>query len=177
MRGCEFSACFFSLLLVTNLRPSAKRNIKVLMHATFLRKISNRAYLRKMNVPVAMDKLIRARYTCKGSGVGGEKMDVFISRGTAHQPLLSTRYKRNHVVQRWALHVKDDEHRSWPVTYEVRVSSGQKHRRLTNGWAAFCRGNGFGTGDKLTLAITCADEQGGCVEILVQRLRDRSAEV
>lgn len=65
------------------------------------------------------------------------------------------------MVQRCALLLKDDEHRSWPVTYEVRVSSGQRHRRFTNGWAALCKGNGFSTGDKITVTITtCADSDG-----------------
>jgi hypothetical protein len=76
-------------------------------------------------------------------------------------PLLSARYRRNQVVQRCALYLKDEQHRSWPVMYEVRLSSGQRHRRFTKGWAALCRGNGFGTGDKLAITIaTCADCDG-----------------
>jgi len=81
---------------------------------------------------------------------------------SVQEPLfLSARYKKNQLVQRCALYVKDDIERSWPVIYEVRISSGQRHRRFTNGWAALCRGNGFGTGDKLEITITtCADSDG-----------------
>ena len=79
------------------------------------------------------------------------------------------------------LYVKDDEERLWPVTYEVRVSSGQRHRRFTNGWAALCRGNGFGAGDKLAVTITrCADGdcEGGVgsgrgVGILIRRVHQQ----
>jgi hypothetical protein len=62
------------------------------------------------------------------------------------------------------MYLKDEQHRSWPVTYEVRLSSGQSHRRFTNGWAALCRGNGFCTGDKLAITVTARgndDGQGG----------------
>ena len=153
---------------------------------TFLRAISNRSYFRKIHIPAAMDKLLRALCACKSCRGVVEAWKQETASTTSKQetastkskqesasttssekteqhepPLLSTRYRRNQVVQRCALLIKDGEHRSWPVTYEVRVSSGQKHRRFTNGWAALCRGNGFGTGDKLAITImTCADSDG-----------------
>ena len=81
-------------------------------------------------------------------------------------------------MQRCALLLKDGEHRSWPVMYEVRLTSGQKHRRFTNGWAALCKGNGFGTGDKLAITVTArgdGDGEGGegrdrGVGILIRRV-------
>ena len=93
-------------------------------------------------------------------------------------PLLSTCYRRNQVVQICALLLNDDEHRSWPVMYEVRLTSGQRHRRFTNGWAALCKGNGFGTGDKLAITVMARgdiDGEGGVgsgrgVGILIRRV-------
>lgn len=133
--------------------------------------MSNRSYFRKMYVPAAMDKLLRAFGACDGCcGVAFE--DCTHEAATAmnseqgatehHEPpLLSTRYRKNQVVQRCSLHVLDDEQRSWPITYEVRVSSGQRHRHFTGGWAALCKGNGFCTGDKLAITIaTCVDGKG-----------------
>ena len=149
------------------------------MQATFSRKISNRAYLRKMHVSAAMGKQLKACCACKGCGaqLAAGAMNK-PSNQSVQEPLsLPARYKKNHVAQRCALHVEDDKGRSWPVTYEVRVSSGQLHRRLTNGWAALCKCNGFGTGDKLALTITGACEvQGGCVGIVVQRVHEGAAE-
>jgi hypothetical protein len=131
-----------------------------------------------MHIPAAMDKLLRSLCACEGgSGVVGackretasttSKQETASSSASSEEtkqdetPLLPTYYRRNHVVQRCALLLKDGEHRAWPITYEVHVSSGQKHRRFTNGWAALCKGNGFGTGDKLAITVTtCADSDG-----------------
>ena len=153
------------------------------MHATIFRKITNRTYLRKMHVPVAMDKLLQVCCACKGcveeSAPCGIKK---LFAQSVQEPLfLSARYKKNHLEQNCVLYVKDDEERLWPVTYEVRVSSGQRHRRFTNGWAALCRGNGFGAGDKLAVTITrCADGdcEGGVgsgrgVGILIRRVHQQ----
>ena len=146
------------------------------MQATFSRKISNRAYLRKMHVPAAMGKQIKARCACKGCGAefAAGAMNKVSNQTSIQEPLsLSARYTSNHVAQRCVLLVEDDKGRSWPVTFEVRVSSGQRHRRLTNGWAALCKCNGFSTGDKLALTITGArEEQGGCIGIMVHRVHD-----
>lgn len=152
------------------------------MQITFSRKISNRAYLRKMHVPAAMGKHLKACCACRKCGaefLAAGALNKASNQSEQEPPLsLSARYDKNHVVQRCALHVQDDEGRSWPVTYEVRVSSGQRHRRFTSGWAALCRCNGFGTGDKLALTITGAprEEQGGCVGIVVHRMHDMSTE-
>ena len=170
---------------------------------TFLRAISNRSYFRKIHIPAAMDKLLRALCACKSCRGVVEAWKQETASTTSKQetastkskqesasttssekteqhepPLLSTRYRRNQVVQRCALLIKDGEHRSWPVTYEVRVSSGQKHRRFTNGWAALCKGNGFGTGDKLAITVMARgyiDGEGGVgsgrgVGILIRRV-------
>ena len=138
------------------------------VRASFLRTMSNRSYFRKMHVPVAMDKLLRALCACESCcGVVEAWKQEKVSTTSSEEkeqhepPLLSARYRRNQVVQRCALYLKDEQHRSWPVMYEVRLSSGQRHRRFTKGWAALCRGNGFGTGDKLAITIaTCADCDG-----------------
>jgi len=139
--------------------------------ATFLLTISNPSYFRKMHIPAAMGKLLRALRACEVccGAVAVCKQDTAASKSSEEieqqePPLLSARYGRNQVVQRCALYLKDEQHRSWPVTYEVRLSSGQRHRRFTNGWAALCRGNGFGTGDKLAITVTArgnGDGQGG----------------
>ena len=117
-----------------------------------------------MHVPAAIDKLLQVRYACEGlvEECAPDGMNKSSGAQSAQEPLfLSARYKKNHLVQKCALHVKDDEERLWPVTYEVRISSGQRHRRFTNGWAALCKGNGFGTGDNLAITITtCGDGDG-----------------
>jgi len=186
------SVCFHTLLFVMVVSKGAVVKAR---RTTFLRAMSNRSYFRKIHIPAAMDKLLRALCACKSCRGVVEAWKQETASTTSKQetastkskqetasttskqesasttssekpeqhepPLLSTRYRRNQVVQRCALLIKDGEHRSWPVTYEVRVSSGQKHRRFTNGWAALCRGNGFGTGDKLAITImTCADTDG-----------------
>ena len=159
------SVCFHTLLFVMVVSKGAVVKAR---RTTFLRAISNRSYFRKIHIPAAMDKLLRALCACKSCRGVVEAWKQETAAATSSEeteqhepPLLSTRYRRNQVVQRCALLIKDGEHRSWPVTYEVRVSSGQKHRRFTNGWAALCRGNGFGTGDKLAITImTCADSDG-----------------
>ena len=165
--------------------------------ATFLRTMSNRSYFRKMHIPAAMDKLLRALFACEGchgvveaackqepaSRLSKQEIasSTASSEGTDQHdepPLLPTYYRRNQVLQRCALYLKDDEHRSWPVTYEVRLTSGQRHRRFTNGWAALCKGNGFGMGDKLAISITACingDGEGGVgsgrgVGILIRRV-------
>ena len=121
-----------------------------------------------MHVPAAMEKVLQAFGACESCRGEVEACKQETASTTSSEvteqhetPLLSTCYRKNQVVQRCALHLKDDAHRSWPVTYEVRVSSGQKHRRFTNGWAALCRGNGFNTGDKVAITITaCGDCDG-----------------
>ena len=180
--------------------------------ATFLRTMSNRSYFRKMHIPAAMDKPLRAICACEScrgvveawkqesasttskqetapttskqetaSTTSKQETAAATSSEETEQhepPLLSTCYRRNQVVQRCALLLNDDEHRSWPVTYEVRLTSGQRHRRFTNGWAALCKGNGFGTGDKLAITVMARgdiDGEGGegsdrGVGILIRRV-------
>ena len=124
-----------------------------------------------------MDKLLRALCACESCRGVVEAWKQETASTTSKQetaaatsseeteqhepPLLSTCYRRNQVVQRCALLLNDDEHRSWPVTYEVRLTSGQRHRRFTNGWAALCKGNGFGTWDKLAITVTARGDGGG----------------
>lgn len=133
------------------------------MHATLFQKIDNRTYLRKMHVPAAMAKLLQVCFACEGLVEECAPDGMSKSSGqSAPEPLfLSARYKKNQLVQQCALHVKDDEERLWPVTYEVRISSGQRHRSFTKGWAALCKGNGFGTGDKFAITITTCEDRDG----------------
>lgn len=151
--------------------------------ATFLLTMSNPSYFRKMHIPVATGKLLRALRACEicCGAVAVCKQDTASTKSSEEieqqePPLLSARYKRNQVVQRCALYLKDEQHRSWPVTYEVRLSSGQRHRRFTNGWAALCRGNGFSAWDKVAITVTaCGDGEGGVgsgrgVGILIRRV-------
>ena len=157
--------CFHTFLIIMTISKGA---VMEPVRASFLRTMSNRSYFRKMHVPVAMDKLLRALCACESCcGVVEAWKQEKVSTTSSEEkeqhepPLLSARYRRNQVVQRCALYLKDEQHRSWPVMYEVRLSSGQRHRRFTKGWAALCRGNGFGTGDKLAITIaTCADCDG-----------------
>ena len=183
--------CFYTLLFIMVVSKGA---ITEPRRATFLRTMSNRSYFRKMQIPAAMDKLLRAicaRESCRGvveawkqesaSTTSKQETAAATSSEETEQhepPLLSTCYRRNQVVQRCALLLNDDEHRSWPVTYEVRLTSGQRHRRFTNGWAALCKGNGFGTGDKLAITVMARgdiDGEGGegsdrGVGILIRRV-------
>ena len=203
------SVCFHTLLFVMVVSKGAVVKAR---RTTFLRDMSNRSYFRKIHIPAAMDKLLRALCACKSCRGVVEAWKQETASTTSKQetasttskqetasttskqetaaatsseeteqhepPLLSTCYRRNQVVQICALLLNDDEHRSWPVMYEVRLTSGQRHRRFTNGWAALCKGNGFGTGDKLAITVTArgdGDGEGGegrdrGVGILIRRV-------
>ena len=107
------------------------------MAAIFSCKISNRSYLRKMHVPSQMDKLLRVHCLCGKCQANTEQEKTRRTKETMPDPgvshLLPMRYRKNYVVRRCDLNIKDDERKLWPVTYEVLISSGQRHHRFTKG--------------------------------------------
>ena len=155
---------------------SAQRTCAGSMGATFICKISNQSYLQKMHVPAKMDKLLRVHCLCRKCGANIAQEQAHRTKETKTNqkisPLLSTRYRKNYVVRRCDMHIKDEERKSWPVTYEVLVSSGQRHHRFTKGWSAFCRAHDMAVGDKIELAVKYVDGERRHVDIMVGKERD-----
>jgi B3 DNA binding domain len=129
-----------------------------------------------MHVPAKMDKLLRVHCHCGKCRANAEQGKAHLTKETKTKPkvshLLPTRYRKNFVVRRCELHIKDDERKSWPVTYEVLVSSGQRHHRFTKGWTAFCRAHNMGIGDEVALTVKYADYERRHVDIMVCKESD-----
>ena len=66
----------------------------------------------------------------------------------------------------------DEQDREWLITYESLCSAGQKHTRLSAGWAALCKANAFKVGETLVFSrwgkrdggvVVVARENGGAL--------------
>ena len=69
----------------------------------------------------------------------------------------------------WALTLRDSCGTVWPVTYETVLTCGQYHRRLSQGWRAFCRHHDLQTGDTV-LFRRCPSGDSYAVAVRISRV-------
>ena len=90
-------------------------------------------------------------------------------------PESSNAHTRHHrPAFRSPLTLRDSAGNEWPVIYEASTSNRQYHRRLSDGWAAFCRQHGVKINDTVEFRRCFKSEINGAHVLAVRVLTRRS---
>ena len=79
----------------------------------------------------------------------GTVMMETMSRGLQDSTSTACTSHNQHRTFRSTLTLRDSAGCVWPVVYEASTSNRQYHRRLSEGWAAFCRHHGVEINDTI----------------------------
>lgn len=143
------------------------------VRSTFRRKITSHTSLRSMHVTKAMAESLGLHWQLSGEGVGGSesagKADSRPGGENASAWLRDDRYP----VFRHAMTLQDTKGYIWPVLYEAVMSGCQYHRRLSDGWRAFCRHHGVSLNDTIEFR-RCGTSIGDLAVRVVRRGRNAS---
>lgn len=112
--------------------------------AYFRRRITSATTLRSMHVTQAMvERLgLHEKWDVVDSSQPNEEQGRSRPDGQG-PPTTSDR----HPVFRRIITLRDTAGQVWPVVYDASMSNRQYHRRLSAGWAAFCRHHGMSVND------------------------------
>jgi hypothetical protein len=114
------------------------------VRSTFRRKITSATTLRNMHVTKAMAERLSLHWHWPEVGVSGSQRVSRLAEGEADlrpggQGQVIAFGDDRYPVFRHAMTLRDSAGCTWPVVYEAFISNRQYHRRLSDGWGAFCR--------------------------------------
>lgn len=125
------------------------------------RTLTSSTYLHRVHVNVAMSKNLFPDYGSDGRGETSPDVEG-VPKSSSSQTctkdtssttnMIHTCYKPNTVIFRRRVRVLDEREREWTITYESLCSAGQRHTRLSAGWAALCKANEFKVGETIVFA-------------------------
>lgn len=107
---------------------------------TVRRKITSSTILRSMHVTKVMADCLGLHYARphEGDSTGHAMAEVTLQLGGQGQGVTVVNCDR-HPAFRRVIALRDTVGNVWPVVYEGSMSNRQYHRRLSDGWGAFCR--------------------------------------
>jgi hypothetical protein len=123
--------------------------------STFRRKITSATTLRNMHVTKVMAVCLGLHWTRPEVGVSGQRVARWVagkadSRLSGQGQVITFSDDRNPVF-RHAMTLQDTAGCTWPIVYEAFMSNRQYHRRLSDGWGAFCRHHSVKVNDTIEL--------------------------
>jgi hypothetical protein len=125
-------------------RASLRRPQQTQGRSTFRRTITSATTLRSMHVTKAMAECLGLHWNWPEVGVSGSQRVSRLAEGEADlrpggQGQVIAFGDDRYPVFRHAMTLRDSAGCTWPVVYEAFISNRQYHRRLSDGWGAFCR--------------------------------------
>lgn len=164
--------------------PSSSSLVLLASSPSTHRSLTSSSNLHRMHVNTAMSHNLLPDY----GGVGRDRTSCDAERvptsnstqtGTkdtdSTSTIISASYRPNAVLFRRKIRVLDEREREWSITYESLCSSGQRHTRLSAGWAALCKANGFKIGDTIEFSRWGDRENGVVVVGVAARARVEAA--
>jgi len=123
----------------------------------FRRKVTSITMMRAMHVTQAMADFLGLHVDAVTAAVhddwqcldGGTVVVERKSRGLQDSTSTACKSHKQHLAFRSTLTLRDSAGFVWPVVYEASTSNRQYHRRLSEGWAAFCRHHGVEINDTI----------------------------
>jgi hypothetical protein len=142
--------------MVTTLLRAGPRLKHALARPVFRRKVTSITMMRAMHVTQAMAEFL-GLYVDGTASVhddrpcldGGTVVVERKSRGLQDSTSTACKSHNHHLEFRSTLTLRDSKGSVWPVVYEASTSNRQYHRRLSEGWAAFCRHHGVEINDTI----------------------------
>ena len=144
------------------------------------RVITSCTVMRAMHVTQAMAECL-GLYEDSGTAAASEDLPRLngeglivetIARDLPKSSNAHTRHRRP--AFRSPLTLRDSAGNEWPVIYEASTSNRQYHRRLSDGWAAFCRHHGVKINDTVEFRRCLKSEINGSRVLAVRVMRKRS---
>ena len=146
----------------------------------FRRIITSATVMRAMHVTQAMAECL-GLYEDSGTAAASEDIPRLNGEGLIVEtvardlPESSNAHTRHHrPAFRSPLTLRDSAGNEWPVIYEASTSNRQYHRRLSDGWAAFCRHHGVQINDTVEFRRCLKSEINGSRVLAVRVMRKRS---
>ena len=103
------------------------------------------------------------------------EVEAMVETRARDLPESSNAHTRHHrPAFRSPLTLRDSAGNEWPVIYEASTSNRQYHRRLSDGWAAFCRHHGVKINDTVEFRRCLKSEINGSRVLAVRVMRKRS---
>ena len=146
----------------------------------FRRIITSTTVMRAMHVTQAMAECL-GLYGDSGTAAASDDRPRLAEEGAAMATMARSRphaskahARHERPAFRSPLIIQDSAGNEWPVMYEASTSNRQYHRRLSEGWAAFCRHHGVQINDTIEFRRCFKSEIDGPRVLAVRVLRKRS---